>query len=87
MSETGFHKATRKTLERDITEGFNAGDMNLVNSKLDIYSGGFERRDLSDAEMRMLLPGLARFFRGETVKRSATADGDTEEIPVVTQLN
>lgn len=84
MSETGFHMATRKTLERDITEAFNAKDMRLVDSKLDIYSGGLSRRDLSDAEMRVLCPGVARFFRDELATRNATQEGDTEEIPVVT---
>lgn len=47
MPETGFETTVKSTIERDIQEAFEAGDMNLVDQKLDIYPYGRERPYIS----------------------------------------
>ncbi len=38
--ESHFEIATRQTIERDITEAYEAGDSNLVNIKLEVWPYG-----------------------------------------------
>ena len=41
--ESAFELATRRTIETDITEAFDAKDIKLVDAKLDIWPYGRER--------------------------------------------
>lgn len=47
MSETYAGKVARQTRERDIGEALVAGDISLVNAKLDHYPYGQRRPDVS----------------------------------------
>lgn len=46
MSESKFSQVTREGIERNITEAYEAGDINLTNEQLDIYPTGHPRPEI-----------------------------------------